>query len=71
MLVTRSVLASIVLLISMSTSLTTLEAADTSTKVLEGVHWAGPSVTLEGLHGKTVANLLPINGNLLQRLRQG
>ncbi|MGA2258317.1 MAG: TlpA disulfide reductase family protein, partial [Thermoguttaceae bacterium] len=48
------VLASIVLLISMSTSLTTLEAADTSTKVLEGVHWAGPSVTLEGLHGKTV-----------------
>ena len=60
MLVTRCVLASIVLSIGISNSLTKLQAADqghmvlASARVLEGVHWAGPAVTLEGLRGKTV-----------------
>ena len=54
MLVTRSVLASIALLIGLSYSSVRLQAAETSAQVLEGVHWAGPAVTLEGLRGKTV-----------------
>jgi thiol-disulfide isomerase/thioredoxin/ribosomal protein S20 len=54
MLVTRSLLASIVLLIGISNSLTRLEAAETSAQVLDGVRWAGPAVTLAGLRGKTV-----------------
>ncbi len=54
MLVTRNLLASIVLLIGISNSLTGLQAAQNSAQVLDGVHWAGPAVTLEGLRGKTV-----------------
>jgi thiol-disulfide isomerase/thioredoxin len=54
MLVTRSVLASIALLIGISISPASLEAAATSDQVLEGVRWIGPAVTLEGLRGKTV-----------------
>ena len=54
MLVTRSVLASIALLIGISSSLARLEAADATANALEGVRWVGPTVTLESLHGKTV-----------------
>ena len=53
MLVTRSALA-IVLLIGVVNSPTTLQAAETSAPVLEGVRWVGPPVSLEGLRGKTV-----------------
>ncbi len=54
MLVTRSVLASIALLIGISSSLARLEAADATANALEGVRWVGPAVTLEALRGKTV-----------------
>ena len=53
MLVTRSMLA-IVLLVGISSSLTRLQAAETSAAELEGVRWVGPPVSLEGLRGKTV-----------------
>ncbi len=56
MLVTRCVLASIVLLIGISNCLAK-EAAETSARVLEGVRWVGPAVTLEALRGKTVVVL--------------
>jgi thiol-disulfide isomerase/thioredoxin/ribosomal protein S20 len=57
MLVTRSMLALIVLFFGISNSLARLEAAEASAQVLDGVRWAGPPVTLEGLRGKTVVLL--------------
>lgn len=42
MLVTRSVLASIALLIGISSSLARLEAADATANALEGVHGSAP-----------------------------
>ncbi len=58
MLVTRCVLASIVVSIGLSNSQIKLDAAETSSaRVLEGVRWVGPAVTLEGLRGKTVVVL--------------
>ncbi len=54
MLLVRRVLASVVLSIGLLNSLAPLEAAEASSQVLEGVHWAGPAVTLQGLRGKTV-----------------
>ncbi len=54
MLVTRCVLASMALLIGISSPPTRLQAAEASANVLEGVHWVGPPVTLDGLRGKTV-----------------
>ena len=57
MLVTHSVLASIVLIVGASSSAAKPEAAETSARVLEGVRWVGPAMTLEGLRGKTVVLL--------------
>ena len=61
MLVTRGVLASIVLLIGISNSLAkeapAKEAAESTDRVLDGVRWVGPAVTLEALRGKTVVVL--------------
>jgi thiol-disulfide isomerase/thioredoxin len=54
MMITRALLVLIALSIGMSNSLPLLQAAETSAQVLDGVHWAGPAVTLEGLRGKTV-----------------
>ena len=64
MLVTRSVLASIVLLIGISNSPSPLQAAEASANVLDGVHWVGPAVTLEGLarqdrRGDRLCHLVP------------
>ncbi|MGO9115418.1 MAG: peroxiredoxin family protein [Thermoguttaceae bacterium] len=79
MLVIRCVLVSIALSIGMSIPLTHLEAAEASSQVLEGVHWVGPAVTLEGLRGKTVllidyATWCPIcnkwSGEVCRQIRQ-
>jgi thiol-disulfide isomerase/thioredoxin/ribosomal protein S20 len=54
MFVIRCVLTLILLAIGISNSLTRGEAAEASPQVLEGVHWVGPALTLDGLRGKTV-----------------
>lgn len=54
MLVTRSLLASIVLLIGISNSPVRAATVEASADVLSGVRWAGSPVSLQALRGKTV-----------------